>query len=216
VTQDPYAWLEAVVAAACSAAAAEDGPVYRYRWDHVQGVVREAQALAHQLGADLEVVTAAAWLHDVAKCDASGAEQEDHAAKGAAYARNVLADTGFPRDKVGAVADAIAKHARLYKDWQVEPLEAAILWDADKLTKLGATGAMAAIAWSIVRGGADTTPALVRELYPLWLYRRMAASMNTLRAREIAAQRLAFLEQFYAQLVTEGWLSEELPHAQGP
>jgi uncharacterized protein len=216
VIQDPYPWLEAVVAAAEQAAAAEDGPIYRYRWDHVQVVVREAEALAHELGADLEIVTAAAWLHDVVKCDASGVEQEDHAAKGAARARNVLADTGFPPEKVKAVADAIAKHARLYKDWQVEPLEAAILWDADKLSKLGATGALAAIAWSIVRGGADTTPALVRELYPLWLYRRMAASMNTQRAREIAAQRLACLEQFYAHLVAEGWLSEKTLRAQGP
>jgi uncharacterized protein len=198
------------------AAAAEDGPVYRYRWDHVQAVVREAQTLARELSADLEVVTAAAWLHDVAKCDASGAEQEDHAARGAACAQNVLADTGFPPDKVKAVADAIAKHARLYKDWQVEPLEAAILWDADKLTKLGATGAMAAIVWSIVRGGADTTPALVRKLYPLWLYRRMAASMNTPPARESAAQRLAFLEQFYHQLIAEGWLAEETLRTEGP
>jgi uncharacterized protein len=161
-------------------------------------------------------VTAAAWLHDVAKCDASGAEQEHHAAKGATHARNVLVGTDFPTNKVKAVADAISKHARLYKDWLVEPLEAAILWDADKLTKLGATGVLAAVAWSIVHGGADTTPTLVGELYPLWLYRRMAASMNTARATEIAAQRLAFLEQFYAQLVAEGWLSEEVMRAEGP
>jgi uncharacterized protein len=210
--QEP--WLETVVRVAEAAAAAEDGPAFRYRWDHVQAVVREAEALAHQLGGDAQIVVAAAWLHDVAKVDGHGVEQEDHAAKGAMRARTLLNRTDFPADKVPGVVEAIAKHAQLYKDGPIDPVEAAILWDADKLTKLGATGAIAALVSGLTQGGADTTRGLVQGLPPLRLYRRMADSMNTPPAQALAAARFRFLEQFYAQLVAEGWLPEEALHAQ--
>jgi HD superfamily phosphodiesterase len=35
------------------------------RWAHVQGVARQARALAPVLGADADLLQAAAWLHDV-------------------------------------------------------------------------------------------------------------------------------------------------------
>src|SRR5580658_4794817 len=35
------------------------------RWDHVQGVAARARSLAPTLGADTELLEAAAWLHDI-------------------------------------------------------------------------------------------------------------------------------------------------------
>jgi uncharacterized protein len=138
-------WRETVREAARAAAQAEEERaqgeypgLYDYRWEHVQAVVRVAARLAEQAGADREVVEAAAWLHDVAK----GKGRRGHGAEGAIEARRILAKTDYPAHKVEAVADAIAKHVGLSRDEPdapLEPIEAAVIWDADKLTKLGAT-----------------------------------------------------------------------------
>ena len=40
---------------------------FAHRWEHVKTVVSTALWLARQTGADLEIVEAAAWLHDIRK-----------------------------------------------------------------------------------------------------------------------------------------------------
>ena len=68
----------------------------------MQAVVDLALWLAATVGADAEIVEAAAWLHDIRKGHAN------HAAQGAKAAKRILADTDFPGAKIDAVADAIA------------------------------------------------------------------------------------------------------------
>ncbi len=117
-----------------------ESPRFNYRLEHVKAVVRLAEYLAERLGADREVVQAAAWLHDLAKDTAKiYLERDEHGREAAAEARGILANTDFPQEKVEAVCEAIEKHVGLYKEVLTEPLEAAIIWDADKLAKLGAT-----------------------------------------------------------------------------
>jgi len=158
---------------------------FDYRWEHVTQVVGLAQRLGRATGADAEVVEAAAWLHDVRK------ELPSHGQAGAAAARVLLAGTDFPPEKVGAVADAIRLHVGLYRSANapLEPLEAAVLWDADKLSKLGAQAVMLTLSTAAVQG---------MDLVQRWRYitefvetvlSRTVTSMNTRPGRRMAERR---------------------------
>lgn len=209
-------WEEAARAAAGERAQREaeklwggrsrDVSPFNYRWEHVESVVRIADLLAERLGADREVVRAAAWLHDLAKDRIAEAveDSDDHGEKGAELASQVLQGTDFPSEKIGAVAEAIRKHVGLVREDAVEPLEAAILWDADKLSKLGLEATVQFVA---------TRPSVspgftVREFWEwgerwLGLASRMAASMNTDAGRDMAESRYRAQLAFYQQLAEE-------------
>jgi HD domain len=63
------------------------------RWAHVQGVAARARSLAPVLGADADLLEAAAWLHDIG-CTPSLARTGLHALDGARYLRDAQhADT---------------------------------------------------------------------------------------------------------------------------
>jgi uncharacterized protein len=167
---------------------------FNYRLEHVSQVVALAMRLARSLSADLEVIEAAAWLHDVRK------QEPKHALAGAAAARTILAATDFPPDKVEAVVTAIRQHEGLYRPEgapPLEPLEAAILWDADKLSKLGVQAVLTSLSTPHVFG---------KDMAQRWAYvaefadkvlARTVESMNTKPARQMAGRRyrstLAFL-----------------------
>jgi putative nucleotidyltransferase with HDIG domain len=57
------------------------------RWAHVQGVARQARSLAPVLGADADLLEAAAWLHDIGYSP-SLASTGLHALDGARYLRD--------------------------------------------------------------------------------------------------------------------------------
>lgn len=158
---------------------------FNYRWEHVTTVVRLAKRLAGLTGADTDVVEAAAWLHDIRK------ETKDrHAVEGAEYARQFLPKTDFPSDKVGRVAHAIEVHIGLWRDEPLTDLEAMVLWDADKLAKIGLT---AVFHWT---GGslAGFQPTSIREIIAQsqdtgW-QKKTVSSMHTEPARRAARVRL--------------------------
>ena len=112
------AWLPVAIAAAERSALGEAryqwgmrgaAPPFNYRLEHVRAVVMIATHLAESTRADAEVCLAAAWLHDVAK--AYREERGDgHGQRGALRAAAILGRTDFPRDKIGAVSQAIASH----------------------------------------------------------------------------------------------------------
>lgn len=111
-------------------------------FDHVLRVMRLAERIALAEGADVEIVRAAALLHDVARADEARGGPP-HAAAGAARARVILA--GHPPERVEAVAEAIASH-RFRERRAPRTLEAQVLYDADKLDAIGAIGVARAYA----------------------------------------------------------------------
>jgi uncharacterized protein len=128
------------------------------RFEHVAQVTALALRLARALHADLEIMEAAGWLHDVRK------QEPKHALAGAAAARMILAQTDFPSAKIEAVVDVISKHEGLYRPAgaaPLEPLEAAILWDADKLSKIGVQSVLSTLSTPHVFG---------KELAARWRY----------------------------------------------
>ena len=165
-----------------------------YRWEHVQAVVRLALRLAELTGADRETVEAAAWLHDIRK----RGKDDNHGVEGAAAARLILARTDFPAAKIEAVADAIAKHVGLFTDDPVEPLEAAVLWDADKLSKLGATAVLHFIGHHIATGDSSTQALLAQPSHQPWQIETVR-SFHTAPARAAGRIRLETFRAFWEQ-----------------
>src|SRR5688572_6824408 len=112
-------WRAVVMAAAKAQAEQEarelwhldaDEPLpFDYRFEHVAQVTALALRLAKSLQADLEIIEAAGWLHDVRK------QEPKHALAGAAAAREILAATNFPSGKIEAVVEAIRQHEGLYR-----------------------------------------------------------------------------------------------------
>lgn len=194
-------WREVVREAAYRAAHAEGlihAPSgFNYRWEHVRAVVALAHWLAAETGADVEVVEAAAWLHDVAK------SQPNHARAGAEQAARILAGTDFPPAKVNAVVDAIAQHEGLTLDAPLSPLPAAVLWDADKLTKMGATGHLHMRAVGFLLGATTEATADDENRWLNEVAARIAASMSTAPARAEANRRLEAMRTWHAALLRE-------------
>jgi uncharacterized protein len=173
-------------------------PNYNYRWEHVIVVVSLAQKLANLVGADEDIVEAAAWLHDVTKQDG-----EAHALTGADSARRLLAQTNFPPEKIEAVAQAIVDHIGLWRDEPLTNLEAMVLWDADKLSKLGLTAAIHWTGMSMTRGKATTTADLVAKRKQQQWQSKAIASFHTEPARRAAHARWHAFEQYWANLEKE-------------
>lgn len=206
-------WLERVISIATERAreesqklwgrSSDEEPPFNYRLEHLKAVVRIAEGLALKLGADLEVVRAAAWLHDLAKEGLAEMVEDGHGVKGAEEARKILERTDFPKDKIDAVCQVIAEHVGLYRDHPLEPLEAAILWDADKLAKLGAISLVHFLCLSPLLGQATTDSLLAEGRRWLGLQAKMVESMNTPLGGEMGRERCEVVRGFYEQLERE-------------
>ena len=119
-------------------------------FDHVLRVLALAERIGQAEGADLEIVRAAALLHDVEREQAEAAGR-DHAAHAADRAREILAGQPSMKVKAEAVAHAIAAH-RFRTDPEPATLEAQVLFDADKLDAIGAVGVARAFAYGGAHG----------------------------------------------------------------
>jgi len=172
-------------------------PPFNYRWQHILAVQAVAMKLAELTGADAEVVEAAAWLHDIVKNSS-----KHHAEDGADRARVVLAETDFPPEKINAVAVAIGNHRSLWRDEPLDDLESQVLWDADKLAKLGLT---AAFQWTgmLLSSESDVDGRDVISRMRVDWQEKTVASMHTGPARRAAARRLNAYRQFWDGLESE-------------
>jgi len=178
-------------------------PIFDYRFEHTLAVVKLARWLAPLAGADPEVVEAAAWLHDVRKFLNDARGRDTHARDASEVVGAILARTDFPQDKIPAVRHAIDHHVGLKRHTRLEPVETACLWDADKLSKIGAASL---VHFGCIAGAFEPIDtAGILERGELWLERArtIAASMNTKPARKEAERRVAFITAHYRQLKRE-------------
>lgn len=173
-------------------------PSFNYRWEHVTTVVTLATKLAKLTGADSEVVEAAAWLHDIRK-ETKG----EHPVEGAKFAQLLLAKTNFPPEKIERVAKTIKNHMGLWRKDPLTDLESMVLWDADKLAKIGLT---AAFHWT----GGELAGSKLRAMGDLIANARSADwqqktvdSMHTKPARKAAKARLKAYQRLWDNLEVE-------------
>ncbi len=122
------------------AAKTQKVPLYNYRLDHIEEVTVLAKHIADGSDADMNVITLAAWLHDLAKPGVGGIPTQNHGIVSAEMAEEILTQEKVEHKTIERVSDAIKKHVGLTLKKPLEPLEAQILWEADKILKLGMIG----------------------------------------------------------------------------
>jgi uncharacterized protein len=179
-------------------------------------VLRLVERIGRAEKADLEILRAAALLHDI------GRKEEEktgicHAEKGALLARKILMDCGFPESKIEAVLHCIETH-RFRGDLKPRSLEAKILFDADKLDAIGAIGIARAYSFGGERGQklyTDSSEANKFELKkqidlkhtPVVEFTvklsKIIEHLQTKTARKIARGRHRFMVKFYERLKKE-------------
>ena len=108
-----------------------------HSFDHTQRVFNNAVTISEGENVDLDIVKAAALLHDISRLKEDRNEVECHAEHGSETAGKILKEMNFPEDKIKNVVYAIKVH-RHSKDVKPKTKEAAIIQDADRLDALGA------------------------------------------------------------------------------
>ncbi len=183
--------------------------------DHSLRVHRTALFMGRQLAARLDVLSAAALLHDIGRtAETASRGAVCHAAKGAEMARRILADLGFAVPLIDAVTHCIASH-RYRNEVRPESLEAEILFDADKLDSVGAIGIGRAFLFAGQVGAklhnansdiSNTDSYSVEDT----AYREFRVKLCKVKdrmltpvGRRLAAERHAFMEVFFQRLERE-------------
>jgi len=192
-------------------------------FDHVLRVYRTAEHLAEIEGADLDIVRAAALLHDAeGAAPGVGSTRLSHQHASAEFAARVLSKEGWTAERIATVQHCIRAHR--FRDDSEPPatLEAKILFDADKLDVLGAVGAARVIAYAALDGNpfyfppsdqflnsGKEAPGEPHSAYHEHLFklRKVGARMFTATAKTMAAERLAYLDAFFERLIEE-WQGE--------
>ena len=132
-----------------------DDPTHGF--EHVLSVLRLAEVIAEQEGADLEIVRAAVLLHDATPPLSAvslhhGAARHEHHLSSAEFARQVLAAQGWSEERIAAVQHCIRAHRFRDEREQPQTLEAQVLFDADKLDAFGAVGVARFLIFNASRG----------------------------------------------------------------
>ena len=195
-----------------------DDPVHGF--DHVQRVVRLAAQIAQAEGADLEIVQAAALLHDAQdrRQPPTANHRAAHHHASADFAAEILAAEGWSEDRIALVQHCIRAHR--FRDNSEPPgsLEAKILFDADKLDAIGAIGVIRAVGYALTHGNpayaepspqflstGETAPGEAHSAYHEHLFklRKLKDRLYTPTAQAIAADRHRLMEEFFEQLAAE-------------
>lgn len=193
----------------------QNDPVHGF--DHILRVYRMAERLANAEGADIEIVRAAALLHD-AEGPGVEASREGHQHKSALFARQILEDENWPEERIQAVEHCIRAHR--FRDDREPPrtLEAQVLFDADKLDAIGAVGAVRSIAYAVLAGQplhTEPSPKFIKtgEKEPgeahtpyhehLFKLSTLKKRMFTKSGRSFAEARHTFLQNFFEQWQAE-------------
>jgi uncharacterized protein len=193
-------------------------PVHGF--DHVLRVYRLVERIALEEGADLEILRAAALLHDAEGSATVGGDDGrlEHHHASAAFARQILEAEGWQAERIAQVEHCIRAHR--FRDESEQPLtlEAKVLFDADKLDVIGAIGIARTIAFDVVVGQpiyAEPSEQFLRtgqkvegephSSYHEYLFklRKIKDRLHTPTARALAEDRHRFLEEFFTRLPAE-------------
>ena len=130
----------------------DSDPVHGF--DHVLRVYRLAERIALREGADMEIVRAAALLHDAEGSATAGGDEGrlEHHQASAEFARQILQAEGWPAERILQVEHCIRAHRFRDESEQPQTIEAKVLFDADKLDVIGAIGIARTIAFDVVVG----------------------------------------------------------------
>jgi len=208
--RDLYTWVEPleklIKQNLCAEASGHDF------YHHVR-VLNLCLSIASKEDLDLEVLIAAALLHDIARPEERILDKPSdyHISRGVEIAEKLLIEVKFPTAKKALVERCITEHEADGSDRK----EVQILQDADKLDAMGAIG----IARCFTYGGKinrpiwlpnytveNWRPGIANSSSIAHLYARilnLVNKMNTKRGKKIAKARFQFMLQFINQLSRE-------------
>ncbi len=183
--------------------------------DHSERVYRTALHVGKQMGARLDILAAAAILHDIGRKEETASRGTVcHAERGAELAQDILRRLGFSGPDREAICHCIRAH-RFRGLTRPQTLEAKILFDADKLDSIGAIGIGRAFLFAGQIGACLHNP----EMDPAetasysnqdTAYREFQVKMSRVRdqmltpvGRELARRRHRFMEIFFDELNRE-------------
>jgi len=181
---------------------------------HLARVWRHASTIAEVEGGDLEVLAAAAWLHDLVNPPKDSPDRKSGSVLSAQAAAPLLVDEGFPAQNHANVLHCIEAHS--FSAGIAPPtLEATILQDADRLDALGAIGIARCFCVAGQMGAQLFDPEdplakgrpLEDHRYALDHFEikllRLPEGLHTETARHLAAPRVARMRAFVAALADE-------------
>ena len=174
--------------------------------------------LCHWIGqkekADLEILSAAAILHDVVNLPKNHPERLTASKKAAEKSKDLLATAGFTSGEIAAITCVIEEHSYSLGK-KPSSIESAVLQDSDKLDAMGAIGIMRAVTCGSRMGASfynvqdpfsqnrtlDDKKYTVDHFYTKLL--KLSELMNTATAKAEAQRRTQFMELFLDNLKIE-------------
>lgn len=194
----------------------DSDPVHGF--DHIERVYLMSDRLARAEGADLDIVHAAALLHDIEGSHPAGEERANHHVQSADLAAEILRSEGWPEERIAEVQHCIRAHR--YRDNREPPasIEAKVLFDADKLDVLGAVGVARAIGYAVQAGqpvyaapserfltSGEEEAGEPHSAYHEHLFKllKIRDRLFTDSARAIAAGRHVYLDDYFKRLIAE-------------
>ncbi len=187
-------------------------------FDHVERVYNMAEKIGLAEGADMQIVRAAALLHDAQGSHPGGGGRSEHHAQSAEFAAEILSKEGWSAERIAAVQHCIKAHRYRNHGEAPRSLEAKVLFDADKLEVLGAIGVARTIAYAVQAGQphfappsekflktGEKEPGEAHSAYHEYLFKliKVKDRLYTQTAKKIAKERHAFLVKYFEQLKAE-------------
>jgi uncharacterized protein len=193
-----------------------------HEFEHTERVYKLAIHIAQTEKADLDILRAAALLHDIAR-----KKQEDmndticHAKEGGKMAKEILEKSSFPKEKIDAVSYAIEAH-RYSKNIKPETTEAAIIQDGDRLEALGSIAIARIFSYNGKRNikihdpkvlpkeeyGVDQINSTAINHFHEKIFKIKPETFNTKTGKEMARDRYEFTKEYVDRFMKE-WEGKE-------
>jgi len=184
-------------------------------WEHTQRVYELCMHIGEVEKADKEVLTVAAYLHDVGRPHQDESKgMVCHAEKGAELAGALLEKYPISDERKSHVIDCIRTH-RFRGNCRPETVEAKVLFDADKLDAIGAIGIGRAFQFAGEVGAKFHNPYVNPEDTEPYTeedtgYREFKIKLSkikdrmlTAEGRRMARERHTFMEAFFERFLQE-------------
>lgn len=113
---------------------------------HIIAVVKNAEILAEEYGADKEIVMIAAWLHDIASIT-DDSLYELHHIHGAEMAHRILKEYGYDDKKIALVENCIRNHRGSISAEKIS-LEELCVADADAISHFDSVPSLLYLAYA--------------------------------------------------------------------
>jgi uncharacterized protein len=186
-----------------------------HKWDHTLRVYRLCEHIGRVEGVDMDVLLAAAYLHDI------GRSYQDksngtvcHAEHGAQMAMSIVENLALTEAQKNNILHCIRSH-RFRGNLKPETPEARVLFDADKLDAIGAVGVARAFLFAGEVGARlHSDEAIIENTEPYSVddtgYREFKVKLSKIRdriltaeGRQLAEDRHEIMVEFFKRLLEE-------------